>query len=843
MLPFYNKADKWQNEERDIQNRMKKKLADIRAVFKGDERQMIIHTYYRQIGYNPLLSVRSTVGLLLQIPFFIAAYNFLSHASYLSGASFYFLKDLGKPDQILSVAGFTINVMPIVMTALNLASVFIYTKNLQIREKVQLCAMAGVFLLLLYNSPSGLVLYWTCSNLFSLCKNSSKYLKNPGSVLWGIILLALSSLFVFLLLNFDKFNAKYLLAVLFVNIFLIVIILGRKIIGKIIINSTSLISDEKESKKIFYYSCLILFLLAGLVIPSFLVVSSPLEFENAISMLLRTVFQAGALFLLIPFLIRAFTASQYKELLTFLIVFFIGAAGLSCFAFTANYGVITTGFTFERWESADKRYDLYKTIVAVIIPFFFTYIIFKCKQIKLLKNILSVLIISSILTAGINYYNIIDKIWEQKRITASNSSDLTSENLKSVFKFSKTGKNVFVLFLDRAPGFMFPTAIAEYPELAKIFNSFVFYPNTVSFGSNTLFSSSAMFGGYEYRALQLNERENDSLKTKVNEALFVLPKILGESEYSVTVTDPTYANLSWIPDISIYDGMENVTAYKITGIFRSRFSNEYGESVEGFSNIFDYDLCTRFSIFRMLPPLARSAFYYDGNWLKKPGSPNYNEALKHYPNLFYLSDLCSITDEENAFNLMMNESTHTSGGIYNKELVLTQEPVIISDRDIDKYGSSDNAKFLFTYAASLKALDKWFSWLKKENIYDNTKIVIISDHGWWGEGLDGSDIGIAKNYNPILLIKDFDSTGNLKTSDQFMTNADLPAIVLDNLDINNVNPYTGNKITTEEKNNPIFIYNGSWFVDKHTENKLKIESVYELKNQNIFDEENWEEQK
>jgi membrane protein insertase Oxa1/YidC/SpoIIIJ len=31
--------------------------------------------------------------------------------------------------------------------------------------------MALIFLVLLYNSPSGLVLYWTCNNIFSLGKN------------------------------------------------------------------------------------------------------------------------------------------------------------------------------------------------------------------------------------------------------------------------------------------------------------------------------------------------------------------------------------------------------------------------------------------------------------------------------------------------------------------------------------------------------------------------------------------------------------------------------------------------------------------------------------------------
>ena len=39
------------------------------------------------------------------------------------------------------------------------------------KSKFQLWIMAFLFLALLYNSPSGMVLYWTCNNVFSLVKN------------------------------------------------------------------------------------------------------------------------------------------------------------------------------------------------------------------------------------------------------------------------------------------------------------------------------------------------------------------------------------------------------------------------------------------------------------------------------------------------------------------------------------------------------------------------------------------------------------------------------------------------------------------------------------------------
>ena len=65
---------------------------------------MLLSTYYRQNYYHPVYALRSTFGLLIQIPFFIAAYSYLSHLEILHGASFLFIQDLGKLDGLLSVS-------------------------------------------------------------------------------------------------------------------------------------------------------------------------------------------------------------------------------------------------------------------------------------------------------------------------------------------------------------------------------------------------------------------------------------------------------------------------------------------------------------------------------------------------------------------------------------------------------------------------------------------------------------------------------------------------------------------------------------------------------------------
>ena len=87
------------------------------------------------------------------------------------------------PDALLTIGGLSINLLPVLMTVINIISSSIYTKGAPLKEKVQLYGMALLFLVLLYDSPSGLVLYWTANNTFSLIKNIIQSLKIPSTVI------------------------------------------------------------------------------------------------------------------------------------------------------------------------------------------------------------------------------------------------------------------------------------------------------------------------------------------------------------------------------------------------------------------------------------------------------------------------------------------------------------------------------------------------------------------------------------------------------------------------------------------------------------------------------------
>ena len=183
ILPLYIRADELQNEEREIQKKMAFHIKNIKKTFKGNEQFLMLQEYYRINNYKPVYALKSTTSLLLQIPFFIAAYNLLSNMSSLQGMSFWFIKDLGKADSTFMIGSFAVNILPILMTLINIVSGIIYTKGHPIKEKIQIYGLALIFLVLLYNSPAGLVFYWLLNNVFSLLKNIFYKLKDPKKAL------------------------------------------------------------------------------------------------------------------------------------------------------------------------------------------------------------------------------------------------------------------------------------------------------------------------------------------------------------------------------------------------------------------------------------------------------------------------------------------------------------------------------------------------------------------------------------------------------------------------------------------------------------------------------------
>ncbi|MDR2553721.1 MAG: membrane protein insertase YidC [Treponema sp.] len=770
-LPIYAVADRWQQEERELQKRMKGRLDRIRSAFRGDERQMMIHAYYRQKGYSPLSPLRASMGLLLQIPFFIAAYQFLSRSSLLAGSSFLFFRDLGAPDLLipLGMPGLpeAVNLLPLIMTVLNLASSCIYARGLEKRELIQLFAMALAFLVLLYHSPSGLVLYWTVNNLYSLVKNAAMdRLKNPGRVLYGAVFF-FAGLFLFFIWSGRANVERYSLLFTFAALLFMALPPVWRFLSAPLAERFSGRAD-----RLYVSAVVFLFLLLGFLNPAQVLSSSVSDFENPWIFMGRTFLQGAAFLVLVPLFIRALAPEPLRRVLAA----GAAAAGMVCgfcyFVLAKSYGLMDRDF---RLDDTEKLLYAFPGWVSAAVPLgalALTAAFIILRRGKFLVFFFQAAALAILLTGSISLVSLGIRASGLVSLRKTETLPLSGGGLSGIFPLSQRETNVFIVFFDRAQGSAFSMALEYMPSLRESLEGFTFYPNTLSFGSCTVTGVPAMLGGYGYTPLAINERETEPLTVKVNEALTALPRLFGAAGYRVLVTDPVIANMQSVPDTSIFRDIPNVSARLLSGKLAGRFREEFpGGNEEGIFS-FDFDILFRYGLFRAAPPALRYGIHYKGQWWREAAYNSYGRAAAEFSSLYYLPELCSVDGGAGTLNIFMNAVTHESGA-YNADLFPQSRPVLFTGEERERYGSANNAQYMYTLLAAMKQFVKWLEYLKSRDVYDNTRIILVSDHGGHYDG--GSDL-VMESYNPLLMVKEPGARGPLEISAKLMTHADTPGL-------------------------------------------------------------------
>lgn len=168
LMPVYRQMEGRSGRVRERRAAVARDVARMKRHFNGRELYFYARAVHRQHGYRPIAELLGSGDLLVQILVFATVYAYLSGAEALAGHAFGPIRDLGRPDGLLG----GINVMPFVMTAMNIAAVMAYGGERG--RKLQAFALALLFLVLLYASPSGLVVYWTANNAFSLARSLAK---------------------------------------------------------------------------------------------------------------------------------------------------------------------------------------------------------------------------------------------------------------------------------------------------------------------------------------------------------------------------------------------------------------------------------------------------------------------------------------------------------------------------------------------------------------------------------------------------------------------------------------------------------------------------------------------
>lgn len=149
-------------------------IAKLKEKYKHDPKRMNQEQMklFKEHGVNPL---GGCLPMLLQMPLLIALFIVFRSTIELRGQPFIlWVTDLSTPDTIAVIGGFPLNILPLLMGA----TMFIQMKMTQTpttaQNKYMPYIMNGVFLVIFYQFPSGLNLYYALFNLFTILQQ--KYL-------------------------------------------------------------------------------------------------------------------------------------------------------------------------------------------------------------------------------------------------------------------------------------------------------------------------------------------------------------------------------------------------------------------------------------------------------------------------------------------------------------------------------------------------------------------------------------------------------------------------------------------------------------------------------------------
>ncbi|SCW71365.1 Sulfatase, partial [Ruminococcaceae bacterium YRB3002] len=716
---------------------------------------------------------------------------------------------------------------------------------------------------LLYDSPSGLVFYWTFNNVFALVKNLFYKLKNPGFILKIICGITGFIGVIACTLSIDMLDGGYLPFLLVLCAMLMVPMPLQILFKNRMNNQESNVSTKSDL--LYLLAIAYIIILTGILIPSSVISASPEEFvlvtapQNPVHYVINSMYLSIGFFAVWVSVYYYVLTPKWKNNISKIVGGIVGINTLNYFIFNAKTGIITADLSFDNSIAYDAKAVILQSLACLLVGGAFVLLVTR------LPNIFKCLIIAGIISSlGMSIYNI-SIISSNYTVTSSRINALTEPEIT----LSKNGRNVVVIMMDWALSGMVPYIFEERPQLLEQYDGFTFYPNTVSFGGHTNLGVPALYGGYEYTPAKLNERSSELLVDKHNEALRVLPVLFSQHGIGTTVIDPPYSDYSEITNVNAYNGYNGIKACLAENYLMTdqELINEQRENAR-LRNFFLY------GIVRVSPLCFNIVLYDEGTYNSLELN---NEYLSFdFPQLYHntcssdgisplflsaymvlksMPDITNIVESGDQFLFIDNNTTH--------EPILLQEPDYVPKNSVDnnayesqssprrapdgsviKLDTKEQMTHYHVNMAAYMALGEWFDYLRDNGVWDNTRIIIVSDHGRRLLQFDNmyyEDIDLdVEEVNPILFVKDYYSDG-FKVSDAFMTNADVPTIATQGIIDNPINPFTGNPINSSEKNKgPMLIdLPDSWKLQDnmgYVFNKGHWYSVHD----NIFDRNNWE---
>jgi len=963
LLPVFILIEKAKKRDDAKKQRMKPLADEIKRCYRGQERYYYLKTLNRQHGYSPLKALLPLLSLLLQIPFFIAAYQFLEGYAPLAGQSFLFIDDLSAPDGLLG----RVNVLPIAMTLVNLLTAYFYTRNGRTSELNQMLVVALLFLILLFNLPSGLVLYWTMNNVFSFLRlfitNPEVFKKNVGyanntlkenikqivlKLRIPLVLLAFIGILTQLNWannhNFNDIGVRVAMAVLSS-----VIVIATIGIVMLAYKQTKSWFVALKFKPIVFYSLLffsLYFYFSGkfyfsevnnqlialavlFIIPlQFIGVYSFIAFYRKVKsrladLLLFTFFIlfVGQLLLLISYISSETVSLTFLKLSVIVenstlldvaslglvigglsVPFYVEKHRIRMLPFNKNYWWIfplsvlyVSGLIFlwhpllvfssgvDTFDFAGKMilYNNYPKFIIVFLALVFIFTVIP-KRLKSVFSFLSLFIvvvvfiniaivpinlgslqesrfsdqenlaapvflyileglIIAVTFIGVHYMfnkkrlkpaiiflvllNIIVighssfKAYKSGYLFASKYSSANEQ--VNYIPFSKEKPNVVFFIADGFQGWYIKQIMDDNPRLVENFEGFTWFPNTVSVSNFTHASMPALLCGHDYGIEWMNSTETLSISEKITKATELFLSQVNQSGYVYTGNKVHYSRL------------ENEKYDNIIPEWNDSWLKLVDEkNLNKFHNIW-FNRLYENALFYSVPLAFKPKIYNDSKWLSGffpfSSDEGCNFSYDKYYSLRLLPHVSRSNSNNANFIFIHSHVPHRPWNIIQNNGKMRC--------DVSPYENSQ--WFVLEFS-------EWLKWMKLNDVYNNTKIVVVSDHGpsWWqydGDRktlqdnviVDTNDVDKIRFENfwllqPLLLVKDFNANEPFTTDWRLMSNADASTIAFNDRSFSAIDT-TGRELRTHYT---------KWESNMTNQKSMNIHFSFRVKN-NVYDLSNW----
>jgi hypothetical protein len=559
--------------------------------------------------------------------------------------------------------------------------------------------------------------------------------------------------------------------------------------------------------------------------------------------------QSAGIFLFWAISIYLLFEGRPRQMLAIIFSVAVFASLINVFLASEDFGFLTNTLIFSEPKSLSGNFRNYSINMLLTIFAAASVFLLMLRGKKLIVSAVQIITFISIAAFGTS--NVV-KI--SRDFTALEKARMFNEQIsaESILTFSKTGKNVVIFMLDAAVGGFVPYIFEEKPDLLPCFSGFTWFPNCASFSNHTLVGAPPIYGGYEYTPEAINSKRGDvPLVEKHKEAYLLLPRLFSEAGFAVTVTDPPFDNYR-MSNLAPFADYPQVHAENTAGKWTSRWlSNHPDLGAVDISALLKKNLL-RFSFFKTAPLVLRPFIYDDGDWLTLSASPDgkLTETLvSDYALLDLLPELTAISESGNNYTAFYGHLPH--------ETAFFQAPDYVPVNNVSNFadGLLANDSRYHSTIASFILLAKYFRFLKESGVYDNTRIILVSDHGRGSSNYPNNITlphgEVLQSFNALLMVKDFAAADATDTTDvdalnidnSFMTNADTPFFALRDIIANPINPWTQLPLAASsgDKDDGIAITTiGALSSYRHSEFAYNIPPRQWLYvHDNIFDVNNW----